>query len=76
MDVLIHNGEVTIKGTVADKKAFESVSRSLRTLEEHGGPSITQVAGDTLNSLATFMAWLEESGIVWAQERVKTAPTK
>ena len=71
--IIIENGELKIKGTAAEKKAWNTVQANLLDLQKHAGGNIAEDAKVTAEQFADFYGILG-SVCEWAAERKPPAP--
>lgn len=74
MRIIVENGVLTIKGTQAERKAFESVQYSLSAIAEYGGGKYGDMASECRDANTTFLEGMKDV-IQWAPERVKPVAT-
>lgn len=74
MRIIIENGELRIKGTCAERKAWKSVLEQLAVLHKHAGGDLATAAGAHQDATEGFLEALD-ADCEWAMERVKSVPT-
>lgn len=74
MDIIVKNGKLTIKGSNADRKAFETVKDSLKQIAEFGGGGIGDSASECHAAINAFLE-AHKGVLEFAPERKAAAAT-
>lgn len=64
--IIIENGELTIRGTAAEQKAWATVLKNLSDLTDHAGGDLSASADETEAALRAFKGTLDKS-CKWAK---------